>query len=137
MATDTSILLIDRKILAEVMIELRGARPTSACAHRADVAPAVWRSWELRNSWPQPFQFSQILKGLGCTPEQFDRAVWQRMTRRMVERGLDSFEYSENLEGPPETMRQAMSHVLKTYATMLYGAAIQIEQIHDEFTDRD
>lgn len=138
MSSDTpDLLLTDKTILAETMIELRGARSASRCAYDADITPASWRGWELGRNSPQPFQFPKILKGLGCTSEEFDRTIWQRMTRRLVERGIEVFEYSEYLQEPPEGLRQKLSQVLKTYANMLYGAALQIEKIHQELAERD
>ena len=132
-----NLLLTDKTILAAALIELRGARPASRCAKSAGIPPDTWRSWELRQSWPQPDQFSKILQGLGCTPEEFDLAVWAKMTRCLADRGIMAFGVSKAPEGQPETLRQALSAALKGYAALFHDAALQIQPVSTSDQDQN
>jgi transcriptional regulator with XRE-family HTH domain len=93
---------IDPEELGEAMASLRGRRSQRQVSRAAGVSPASWSQYELGRRRPRAGNLAKILKGLGCTREQLEGAVWRVRVRRLRELGEG---LAEEDDLPPMTGR--------------------------------
>ena len=79
---------IDLGELGEAIAALRGERSQTQVARRGGISRASWSLYELGKRRPRETSLASVLRGLGCSREQLEEAVWKIHRRRLVEEAL-------------------------------------------------
>jgi transcriptional regulator with XRE-family HTH domain len=80
---------IDLAELGEAIAMLRGRQSQAHVSRRAGMSRASWSLYEQGRRRPREGNLEKILRGLGCTREQLDDAIWKVHRRSLVTEALE------------------------------------------------
>jgi transcriptional regulator with XRE-family HTH domain len=75
--------MVTKQDVALAIKKLRGHRTQKAVAEAAGVDRPTWNQYEKARAMPKHANFDKIADGLGCTPEELDRAIIEEWRRRL------------------------------------------------------
>ena len=82
--------MIDKKIIGEAIVRLRGHRSQRSLARRAGVPSGTWCQWERGRRRPRDTQIPKLLKGLDCTEDDLTVMIWRVTGEKLKLKGSDS-----------------------------------------------
>jgi transcriptional regulator with XRE-family HTH domain len=88
--------MLDKTILGEAMVRLRGSRGQREVARQAGVPAGNWCQWERGKRMPRDSHIQRILLGLDCTFEELNLEAWRVQTERLRAQGLGAELYGES-----------------------------------------
>ncbi len=78
--------MIEHELFAAALTELRGERTQREIARAAGIHQSAWSCYEAGKRLPREDQRQQIFAALGCTPEDFELALWRVLSKRLLPR---------------------------------------------------
>lgn len=81
--------MLDKSLLGEALVRLRGHRSQRQVAKRAGVPTGTWCQWEKGKRQPRDSQIEKILIGLGCSFDDLTLTIWRIQTERFKLRGSE------------------------------------------------
>ena len=79
--------MLDKKIIGEAIVRLRGHRSQRSVAKRAGIPTGTWCCWEKGKRRPRDSQIPKLLKGLDCTEDELTVMAWQIQGEKLKLKG--------------------------------------------------
>ena len=98
--------MLDKSLLGEALVRLRGHRSQRQVAKRAGVPTGTWCQWEKGKRQPRDSQIEKILIGLGCTFDDLTLTIWRIQTERFKLRGSEVKSFARP-QGDGDILRRA------------------------------
>lgn len=77
---------IEQELFGAALKALRGKRTQREVARAAGMLSGTWSSYEAGKWLPRKAQRQRIFAALGCTPEDFELALWRVLSERLAPR---------------------------------------------------
>lgn len=82
--------MLDKSLLGEALIRLRGEKSQRYVAKKARVPTGTWCQWEKGKRHPRESQLDKILLGLNCTIDDLTMEIWKIQAERFKLRGSET-----------------------------------------------
>ena len=79
--------MIDKKVIGEAIVRLRGRRSQRFVARQAGIPTGTLCEWEKGKRRPRDSQIPRLLKGLDCTEEDLAVTAWQIQGEKLKLKG--------------------------------------------------
>jgi len=126
--------------VGKAIAKLRGSRTRREVAKKAGIHSTAWSAHERGRRQPRRKTLQKILKGLGCTPEQFEEEVCRQLADRLAAKAPKPpapGAGKPSTQGEATEHEQAMAHHFTAFSALLQEEFVArlVKALHPDSSD--